>query len=193
MTAPDRPTRHQVDADATIETVAGLLEQLAEPSTVHGKWILGQMARSIRAALAARTPQPAERAECPSCDGTEWACYVCQTPHEGWLYEAPRAPAPAVPDGEDAPDVTVNFPRSGCPLCGSTDRHRHGQAEWQAGKQGEDVPARLDAAADVLGADGLNLGPVLFRRLAAITRAVGPEVRAAVAAALAARPTEREK
>lgn len=99
------------------------------------------------------------------------------------------APLPAVPDGEDAQrgrrwicdadpsgvEHTNFVGWTPCPHCRVLD----GEPD------GEDVPARLDAAADALGALGLEYNARLMRELATAAKVAHPEVRAAVAAALA--------
>lgn len=99
------------------------------------------------------------------------------------------APLPAVPDGEDEPSFCACTDKCGgvavdptCPIA---------QAKQRAG---EDVPARLDAAADacanVRESPASRETGMLLRRAAAWLRtSTTAEVQAAVAAALAARPT----
>lgn len=41
-----------------VADIADLLEHLAEPTVAHGKWILGQMARRLREAIADAMPAP---------------------------------------------------------------------------------------------------------------------------------------
>lgn len=84
----------------------------------------------------------------------------------------------AVPDGEDEPRHAVK-----CPSCSATTRARMADAS-----DGEDVPARLDAAADALAAisPAWAITADWFRMAAEELREDAPsEVRAAVAAALA--------
>ncbi len=280
MTAPDRPTREQIDAAlaradyavsiVTSETGGGgsiavlaaevraLRAELgARPrqcSCPDAEETYAQLERehervcaeldASRAALAARTQQPAERPDVirsvgalrrsggnvDRWDGRRWVptVIVAGSTREGPYSEEP-APWPAVPDGEarqaDAdldgrplqPVTEALLVQAGEQLLRAVAPHDHPArqavadvADWLRGKlgdpgtgwpvraalapvsDGEDVPARLEAAAEVLDQHDCDATAQRVRDVAAALRAFPAEVRAAVAAALAL-PTETQK
>lgn len=155
--------------------------------------------------VVARTPQPTERQEvvhlCPTgqadltpCCGRSVMEMALAGVRERITNDPELAtcpsPLPAVPDGEDAPSFCDCTDDCGgvavdptCPIA---------QAKQRAG---DDVPARLDAAAEALEAlHSHGLGYELRQVADQLRDGDGgtPELRAAVAAALAL-PTEREQ
>ncbi len=289
MSAPDRPTREQIDAalaradlvhDGGTNEVRLIVHRLAaevralraELDRVHLALHHETNAHvaerdRLRAALVARTPQPAETEPNRThleMTGTAAALTVWQTrvpggtPHvahridvdprcltlswangarpratvehatecrcddfTGRLTKTLTAPLPAVPDGEDDRAGAVTLRPSAlmeafqtvetllgyripfgfvsdllirCATHEHADAIRAAFAPLHAALDGEDVPARLDAAADAMKDDGMSgywVATVrdLARRLRDCESA---ETRAAVAAALAL-PTETQK
>lgn len=264
MSAPGRPTREAVeralkmlDGSVLATEVRALraVEQAARAfvaSEDRGPFESAVAVRDLRAALAARTPQPGEpstgdllRAAAagrreyagPECEGGSGNAKVDEMrevlltqaatldgaakvadgdmgPLYGWLPSwrwtaemdrrvlagtsdsttradaaalAPAAPLPAVPDGEDADDLRARW-------LAYVAEHGIGPGPVLAPPtlDGEDVPARLDAAADALAAADLARGAAALRDAASVASIAGPDVRAAVAAALA-RPTEPQR
>ena len=230
MTAP-RPTRERVDA-----ALADLYLGSGSPRGDLDRRTLGAEVRALRAELAARTPQPAERDRRDDLARDVAGAWRAWRAHHagtsvlrvlgGELYgaldrlanevlrdarDAPAAPQPAVPDGEDrrealgrrVREVWVQWAREqpdpkpswlvGWDELDDGQREvdmRIGealaaQAPQPADEDGEDVPARLEAAADAL--DAAEWGPpaVDLRAVAATMRVATVDVRAAVAAALA--------
>lgn len=98
---------------------------------------------------------------------------------------APAAPLPAVLDGEDAACMNCGLPLGPPEAWGQAQVGpvHHGCPD--DAEDGEDVPARLDAAADALAAADLARGAAALRDAASVASIAGPDVRAAVTAALA--------
>lgn len=216
--APDRPTREQVEDAMQRAAIANLPWTLALAAEVRAlraeldglrigldvetrradDWQRvadGLAEDAARAAGVARTPQPAV--------APGWCCTVGAQAYPGPCpghgeQEPVGAPLPAVPDGEGARDLAEirrltethpDAPRG--ELLAEVRRLVENDDHCTATHRtldGEDVPARLDAAADALAAADLARGAAALRDAASVASIAGPDVRAAVAAALA-RPT----
>jgi hypothetical protein len=199
-----RMLRHQARRVAAMRAeVRALRAELAEVAHARDGWLAasGTQAEEIdrlRATMAARTPQSAAGqvaagASLTCCDdGT--AAYPDACPSCGdWVAAAEQAetqtspaPLPAVPDGEEAEHLRDQLDRAH-----ALNRKQHRELVQLTMVPpvpfGEDVPSRLAAAAEVLGEiSGAAAGD--FRHAANVLAGASPEMRAAVAAALA-RPT----
>ena len=245
MSAPDRPTREDVDAvlwtvdqectgggtraavlAAEVRALRAELDEQNNELTV----------RRLRDLVVARTPHPADPADTAKVGdhlGKAWVDAQqtldeggCRTVAPGGVWMCTRsghpngsqhvstvggrvvvawgpAPLPAVPDGEND-EVRCECghidtahragPDTGWGTCISCDCAAFQQADENASADGEDVPARLDAAADVLAPfdsskdSSARQAERHLRRAADWLNATSPAARVAVAAALA-RPT----
>lgn len=211
-----RPTREQVDEAMTHDV------EMTDWSAMMDRAVLAAEVRALRAALAARTPQPAEDVSV----ATEWSLQApngnvwqlspqserharsmqasegggtlvkrqVRTTRTEWV--PATAPLPAFPDragrcGDRAPSV-LGCALSFCELrAGHAGWHEvQGGAQWShtALADGEDVPARLDAAAEVVAKLGFPDWADDMRGVADEYRYAPEDIQAAVAAALV-RPT----
>ncbi len=219
MSAPDRPTREQVEqvlhqADQRYATgderifateVRALRAELDQADHFgRGEfrvttWAFEQATHALRTWHDRRHEAMRLLRDWETADGLdtvqEWAEQIIG------ILDAPIPSVPAVPDGED--DLARAMHRASWPGDDWSTLNQHSRLSWQRAASawlndqqsaGQDVPARLDAAAEAMRAAGMSdYWAATTRDLARRLRdAESADVRAAVAAALAL-PTEPQK